>query len=257
MNIFKQFYRSLFSPKDIALFRFQGIGKTILYVFLLTFLSIIPSVFYFSSAIVNGTETLSQAVETELPSFKIENGELQSNINAPITISENGFPIIFDSTGTLTEDQLKDTKDGLALLQHDFVFVAGGKVTSYSYSMFGDVALTKMEIVDFLTSFKSMLAVIIALLFIIIYLFSSGIKFIEISILALFGIALKNILGRKLQYRQIWRISAYSITLPTVFFAIMAALQTVVPNAFLINWLVSFTMVMLAIREIPKPKTLK
>ncbi|MFL6562274.1 MAG: DUF1189 family protein, partial [Bacillus sp. (in: firmicutes)] len=87
-----------------------------------------------------------------------------------------------------------------------------------------------------------------------IYLFASAGSFIEVTVLALFGLALKNLLGRKLNYRQLWRIAAYSETLPTLFFTIMAAIKTTVPNSFMINWFVVIIVLYLAINEIPKPK---
>lgn len=62
MNIFKQLFKSLYSPKDIAFYRFQGIGKTILYVFFLTLLSVIPTVYYFSAAVINGLDAAQTAV---------------------------------------------------------------------------------------------------------------------------------------------------------------------------------------------------
>ncbi|WP_174881655.1 DUF1189 family protein, partial [Metabacillus niabensis] len=39
MNIFKQLFTSIYSPRTISTFRFQGIGKTILFVFILTLVS--------------------------------------------------------------------------------------------------------------------------------------------------------------------------------------------------------------------------
>ena len=74
------------------------------------------------------------------------------------------------------------------------------------------------------------------------------------TVLALIGLAIKNLTGRKLTYRQLWRMAAYSETLPTVFFTIMAALKTYVPNSFIINWFVIIIVLYLAINETPKPK---
>ena len=67
MNIFKQFYKSMYSPKDIAVFRFQGIGKTILYVFFLTLLSLIPAIYYLSSSPISGVDTIQSSLKNELP----------------------------------------------------------------------------------------------------------------------------------------------------------------------------------------------
>ncbi|WML30690.1 DUF1189 family protein [Neobacillus sp. OS1-32] len=63
MNIFKQLVKSIYSPKDIALFRLQGIGKTILYVFLLTFISILPSIVFLSSALTSGLSTAKSFIQ--------------------------------------------------------------------------------------------------------------------------------------------------------------------------------------------------
>jgi hypothetical protein len=49
-------------------------------------------------------------------------------------------------------------------------------------------------------------------------------------------------------------MAAYSETLPTLFFTIMSAIKTTVPNSFLINWFVVIIVLYLAINEIPKPK---
>jgi hypothetical protein len=85
-------------------------------------------------------------------------------------------------------------------------------------------------------------------------LFSSAVKFIEISILALLGLIMKNRTGRKLNYGHIWRMSAYSVTLPTIFFTIMSAIQTQVPSTFLIHWAVALIVLYLAIKETPQAK---
>ncbi|WP_146908421.1 DUF1189 family protein, partial [Bacillus paralicheniformis] len=54
--------------------------------------------------------------------------------------------------------------------------------------------------------------------------------------------------------KHLWVMSAYSITLATVFFAIMDALEAVVPSQFLLNWFVNFIILFLAIKETPSSK---
>jgi hypothetical protein len=89
---------------------------------------------------------------------------------------------------------------------------------------------------------------------ILLFLFACAANFIEISLLAWVGLALKNLTQKNLHYRQLWRMAAYSETLPTLFFAIMAALKTAVPYSGLINWFVVIMVLLLAINEIPRPK---
>ncbi|GLB58215.1 DUF1189 domain-containing protein [Cytobacillus sp. NCCP-133] len=250
MNIFLQFYKSLYSPKDIALFRLQGIGKTILYVFFLTLLSIIPTVFYSGSAIVNSLNAIDETIDTEMPDFKIEDGQLETDQKAPVTVNKHGFAVIIDSTGTVEPAALSNSDNTIALLKNDVYIIAAGQKQSYPYSMLTSGTLTKEDLVGYMASAESLVPAIIPLIATVIFIFSAGMRFIEISILALVGLLFKNALRKKLEYRHLWRMSAYSITLPAVFFAIMAALQSAVPNGAFINWFVSLIILLLAIKEV-------
>jgi hypothetical protein len=255
MNIFKQLIVSLYSPKDISTFRQQGIGKTILYVFFLSLLSVLPSFYYFGTSITDGFQTLEETVQNDLPPFTIENGELMADEQAPITIDRNDFTIIFDSTGTIDQKDVSQSNNTIFFLKNEAVYSTAGQAQSMPYSTLGDVTITKEDLLSFITSMDSILPIMITVIDIVIYLFSASIKFIEISILALFGLALKNLLGKNIHYRHLWLIAAYSVTLPTIFFMIMEGLKTIVPNGFFIHWFVSIMILMLAIKEIPSKKT--
>jgi hypothetical protein len=250
--MFKQLLKSFYSPRDIALFRFQGIGKTILFVFFLTLLSVIPSFVYLQIAITNGVSASLETIEEEFPNFTIENGQLHSNQKAPITINKDAFTILMDSTGAVQLIDLKDSDNLIGFLQNELVFIAGGQVQSYPYSMADELHLTKNDLVDLINTLGASLVIILPLFFLVIYLFTLGMKFIEVSILALIGFFLKNGPRRKLRYGQVWRMAAYSVTLPTIFFMIMDALKTTVPISFFIHWVVGIIVLFLAIKEIPQ-----
>jgi hypothetical protein len=242
MNIFKQFYKSIFSPRDIALFRFQGIGKTILYVFFLTFISILPSIIYFSTALTEGIDAAKSFIKNEAPDFSIKNGQLTAKTNVPVTINKDNFTIIIDPTGAVSEDDAANEGNAFALLKNEFAFVSAGRVETYPYSMMEGIHITNKDLLHFVDTIGGMKGIIIPVVALFIYIF----------VLALIGLALKG--NRKLNYRQLWRMAAYSETLPTLFFTIMTAIQTVVPNSFLINWFVVIIVLYLAIKEVPKPK---
>ncbi|AZU63345.1 DUF1189 domain-containing protein [Neobacillus mesonae] len=254
MNIFKQLVKSIYSPKDIALFRFQGIGKTILYVFLLTFISVLPSIFYLSSALSTGLDSAKAFIKDEAPDFTIKDGQLSADTKVPVIINNDGFTFFLDPTGTISPEHVADEGNAFGLLKDEFVLSAGGQSDSYAYSMMEGLNINKDELLKLIDSISGLKGIIIPVISIFIYLFTSASSFIEVSILALIGLALKNIAGRKLTYRHLWRMAAYSETLPTLFFTIMAALKTTVPNTFFINWFVAVIVLLLAIKEIPRPK---
>lgn len=254
MNIFKQFFKSLYSPKDIAIFRFQGIGKTILFVFFLTLISVLPSIYYLSTTLSTGLDTARTVIGDEFPSFSIKNGQLTTTTNVPIKINKDNFTIILDPTGAVSESDVEDDGNAFALLKDKFVLVTGGRTDTSPYSMLEGIDITKKSLLNFIDSIDGVKGIIIPVISLFLYLISSAANFIEISVLALIGLAIKNLSARKLNYRQLWRMAAYSETLPTIFFTIMAAIKTTVPNSFLINWFVAIIVLYLAINEIPRPK---
>jgi len=254
MNIFKQLIKSIYSPRDIALFRFQGIGKTILFVFLLTFISILPSIIYLSTAISTGINTARTIITDKAPDFSIKNGKLSAKTDVPVTIDRDDFTFIIDPTGAVSEEDVMDQGNTFAMLKDEFALAAGGRVDSYPYSMLEGLTITKSELLTFIDTIGDMKGIIIPVVSLFIYLFSSAASFIEVTVLALIGLVLKNLLGRNLHYRQLWRMAAYSETLPTLFFTIMTAIKTSVPNSFFINWFVVIIVLYLAVKEVPKPK---
>lgn len=257
MNIFKQLVLSLYSPKAIATWRTQGIGKTILFVFLLTLISILPTVFHLSTAITSGVEMAKETISEEIPNFTIVDGELQTDESKPVTIEKSDFTIIFDPTGEIQPNQLDSSLNSIAFLRNDFIITTAGTAEELSYSMVTDMKITKDDFVNFIDTMNSMLPVILSVIIIAIYLFSSALKFIGISVLALIGTLLNSNHSEKLKYRHLWRIAAYSVTLPTIFFMVMDIFQTAVPFGFVLNWFVSILVLILAIKEIPQSKELE
>lgn len=233
----------------------QGIGITILYVFLLTLLSIIPASYYSAIGIQDAVNSAKATVQTQLPDFNIKNDELRSGIKEPLTIKNGSFTIIFDSTGAVEKADMAGMDSTFGMLKNQAVIVAGGQSNSFSYQLINNGTLTKNDVISLINNADAFLPIFLGLVFIAIYILSSGMKFIEITLLALFGLLLKNLAGKNLQYRHLWRMAAYSVTLPTLFFTIMALLKSNVPYSFMINWFVSSMILLLAIKEIPSPKT--
>ena len=58
---------------------------------------------------------------------------------------------------------------------------------------------------------------------------------------------------RKLSYKQVWTLTAYSYTIPTIFFMIMDLFKIVVPGSTFIYIAVVLIVLYLTIKEVPKP----
>ena len=253
MNIFTRFYKSLYSPKEVVKYRFLGIGKTIFYVFLLMFISILPGIYHFSKMASTAIEEGRQVLSEDLPPFTISNGNLNTDQSQPIIIPKSNVTIAFDPTGDLSTKDVQEKGNSIGLLKHEFVIVANGQVQTFPYSAF-KMNVTNKDIDSFINSLKGVMWIAIPIIFLFYYLFVSALGFIKISIFAGIGALFAQTIGRKLSYRQGWRLSAHSITLTTIFFMVMDTLNTGVPGGMFIDWFVSLLFLYLTIREIPKPK---
>jgi hypothetical protein len=254
MNVFKQLFSSLYSPKLISTFRLQGIWKTILYVFILALLSTIPTAYHFSSGLTAGLIGIDQTLRNDLPFFSIEDHTLSAEADQPIEIKKDNFIIILDDTGTYGVDEVEAKRNAIGILKDRFVFVTNGQTQSYEYSLM-NMSFSKQDIIEFSDQVNQFLPIFVSILCFVMYLFSSIVKFIEITILAIFGLAFKNSLQKVLTFKQVWILSAYATTLSTFFFFVMDSLQVVVPGGFLVNWFVHLIILYLTLKEIPSTKT--
>ncbi len=254
MNIFKQFVMSLYSPKTIAMFRFQKIGKTIGYVFVMMLIAFIFIGINLAVSITNAVNEFDNALKEDIPNFQFQNGELKSDISEPIIRQDGNQTIIFDTTGTITRDDLDQYSDAIAVLDDRLIVVTAGSADSFDYGMMRDVNFQKSDIVNFLNSANTLLPLIISVIILISYIFMTALKFIGITILALIGLILKNIMKRKISYGQLWILSAYSVTLPTLFFSITDALRITIPGQFFLYWAVTIFFLSQVIKFVPLPK---
>ncbi|MDZ5712178.1 DUF1189 domain-containing protein [Jeotgalibacillus haloalkalitolerans] len=254
MNIFKQLYKSLYSPKDIARFRFQGIGKTILFVFLLGFLSIIPAIIQVSTI---GEGLFSDGEElllNDLPSFEVQNGELQTEEAATAEASSSGITFYVDGSDQMTSGDLTDEEAAVAFLSDRLAVATAGSVQEYQYDTFEGFDLSSAGIASLLNSLEGAKFIIYFFILAFIFILVAGILFIKATVFGWIGTKLAASAGRKLTYRHSFRMAAYSSALPAVFFLIADLVGSVIPLATLINWFVTGLILYLAIKEIPQPK---
>ncbi|UAL51050.1 MULTISPECIES: DUF1189 domain-containing protein [Metabacillus] len=251
MNIFKQFAKSLYSPKSISMFRFQGIGKTILYVFLLTLLATLPMAVYMSTGISGLLKGLDSTLQEDLPDFKIEEGTLIAETAEPLEFKKDDLFIVFDPTGAFTASEIENKQNGIGLLKNEFVYAVAGQAQSYDYSMLNTMTLTKEDLSQYSSQFENVLPIVLSVVIVMLFLFTAASKFIEITFLAIVSILFKNSLKRNVNFKQLWVMSAYAVTLATVFFFIMEFLQVSVPSGIFVNWFVNLIMLYLALKEIP------
>ncbi|MCF6137929.1 DUF1189 domain-containing protein [Pseudalkalibacillus berkeleyi] len=255
MNIFKQFTVSFYSPKDMAAFRFQKIGKTIGYVFIMMLFAFIflgTNMGLMISGFVNNFETV---INDELPAFEFKDKQITSDIDKPIIYEDKEQTFIFDTTGQVTRDDLDKYSDVVAIFQDETYIITNSSVEKLDYTMMGDMNFNKEDITNLLDGAKSLLPLIISVAIIAAYIFMTALKFIGITVLALIGLIVKNVMKRKnIPYRQLWIMSAYAVTLPTILFAILESLGIMFPGQLFIYWAVAVFILSRIVKHVPVPR---
>ncbi|MBM7701512.1 DUF1189 domain-containing protein [Metabacillus iocasae] len=259
MNAFHQLFYSLYSPKIVAMFRFQGIGKTISYLFLLTFLSLLPTMFFITQTVVNGYAQSKTILLTEIRDFSIQDDSLYSSMNEPLITSRNDTTFIFDSTGSITTTDTNTYRQAIGFLQDGLFITTNYSTQTYSYSLLQMNNLTKEEFFGIFDQAKQLLIILIPLALVLLYIVASGVKFIEVSLLAIVGLGLAKLLNRPLTYKHVWVMWAYSSTLMTLTFTLTDALHIMVPYSFFSHAVVTLLFLFFAMKRVPirKQPTIK
>jgi hypothetical protein len=254
MSFLKQLYKSLYAPREISRYRFQKIGRTIIYIFLLSFLSVIPTSIHLHNIITTEFGFIKEVVEAEVPDFTIENGQLQTSGNEPLIKEGDNVTFVFDPNETTIENSSLQHDDGIFFLKDKVISNIQGQKETFSYSSLDGIVITKQDIVDFIQTAENIYPIVLAVLVLILFLSGSFTTFIGVTLLGLAGMFLAREMNRKLNYKQIWTLSAYSVTIPTIFFMIMDFLNTAVPQSFIIFTAVSILVLYLTMKEVPASK---
>lgn len=254
MNIIQQFIKSLHSPETIAKFRFQKIGKTILYVFFLMLITTIPMAVIVGSSISNMYNDIDTYMTDSFPDFTIENGVLHSDdTDEPVVMEEEGTTLVFDPTGDYTPADTTQYDNAFALLEREAVFVTDGVPQTVGYQEFG-LDISKEQLMELVDTVGGLLPLLIALIVLVMYLFTTAMKFIGIFTLSVITLLLKRKVADQLNYKQGWVLSAYAVTLPTVMFAIIDTAGINIPFSFAIYWVIAIIMMNLVLKHVPAPQ---
>ncbi|PYZ94291.1 hypothetical protein CR194_01775 [Salipaludibacillus keqinensis] len=253
MNIIQQFIKSLYSPETIAKFRFQKIGKTILYVFFLMFIVSIPMAVLLGSSINNLYNDVEVHMDESFPDFSIENGVLQSDLEEPYISEDGDTTVIFDPTGEYTANDVAEFDNAFALLEREAAISTDGMPQTIGYQEFG-INIAKDELLDLVNSVGDLLPLIISIFILFMYLFTTAMKFLGIFMLSVITLLLKRKVADQVSYRQGWVLSAYAVTLPTVIFAVFDTIGLHIPFSLAIYWVIAIVIMNLVLRNIPSPK---
>ncbi|MBB6454288.1 ABC-type multidrug transport system fused ATPase/permease subunit [Salirhabdus euzebyi] len=249
VNLFKQFLYSLYDFKKVSAFRMQKMGRTIAYIFLFMLIVSIPFALSYSIQTSSALNKIQTTNFTDIPDFAIQEEKLQ----AEEQYVGDYFVVKPESDETIASVQ-ETLDEGIVLLEDKALLITKVLSFEFPYTAFGSDNMTKDEIIQFIDDINTNKYFIISIYLLIYYVFSTGVKFIEITLLALIGLFIKSRLKKNIQYRHVWILTAYAITLPSLIISFIDGIQLSIPYAGVAFWALGSFLLYKIISYIPTPK---
>ena len=249
MGFRHKFAYSFFDFAAYKEFLVQGLGKSILYIFLVTLifstLSNIKIIDKFSSEL-SRMETI---FIHNAPNFELKNGTFSIDSNEPIYYKYDGLQLIIDTSGKTSKSVLDAYSDGIYINSNELILRQKyTTLQTLKFSNIPELNLTKMDIQNDISKSKIIFPVII-LLFVPIIAFILNLisGFLIIGPLSL---TISAVMGVKFKYSEVCILSFYAMTLPLLLESLLNISGIAVPEFYIVFYGVSLIYCGLAINKI-------
>ncbi|UPM55663.1 DUF1189 domain-containing protein [Gottfriedia acidiceleris] len=252
MNIFKQFWFSLYSPKTILRFRLQKIGKTIFFLFLLAILYTLPGFFSLVKDVKLQVNNFSDLLKDNVQTISLSKGSITINDNTPFERNIGEYKYAFYPNETVIPTKLKNEQYAFVVLKNRIIMKNDKGEQDFPYPSLKSGVINKAKVTKFIENIKEALPVVLIALFFLFYLGYSIFIFIVATLLAFLTALFKS--TKHLPFRQRFAIVSYSLTLPTVIYLLLGLLKINILFQTLIFILITVAMFTLTIKNLPSKK---
>ena len=253
MGLISKFIISVFKPSEYQKFSGDSLGKALLYLFIITIV--------FSSLMmvkrVNNYNRLIEKIVHEFkmnsPDFKLAKGKLKVDAEMPYVIEDKKDKRLFivDTTGQSTKEILDGYNQGALITESEFIHKKSQYETrKYSFASLKDITITKEDVTKVLPYLK-WASVFIVIFGVLSFWFG---KLISALFLAVIGLVIKNLLGSKLRFSTLYKLSIYSLTTPILIKVILNLLNFRIPFFFIIYYGIAIFYLWQAVKVTPKER---
>lgn len=233
IGFFKRIYYSIAGFDNYRHLIFQKVGKSIVYLLLLSFLlsliGLIQPMIMFNKVI---NEVLVE-FDKSIPDFTLQNGKLEVKGEMPIITGDGASTIIIDTSGN-TDESILEKYDSAILITSDKMIqksFANSRITDFA--MLNGLKLDKNNIKNMLPIIKG----ISIFIFILLPPFIIAGRFISAFFVSIPGMIFNSVKNLNLRYSDIFSISAHSLTIPLI----LGLILDLVGVSFLLSTAVFYT----------------
>jgi hypothetical protein len=231
MSFFSSIYQSMVNPTSYAVFRRQSLGRALLYLLLVTalfcFFSNLLLILNFNNDYGKGMTWL----KANTPEFVFQNGELAVQGKMPIVSkADKDTLFVVDTTGQTTPDVLKECQEGALITKDKIIYKKSAFETrEYDLGAYRAFNFNKQQALDLLTAARPYFYVGFLLA---IVLFSLTGHLVAALFIALLGLLLYWAIKIKLSFGDLYKLSIYAMTGPTLLFVLLGFLRVQPPFLF-------------------------
>ncbi len=212
LNFFTKVYYSIKGFDSYRFFIRQKTGKAVVYLLLLSLIIGLVGIIQplmLSSKMIN---EMIEGIETAIPDFTFQNGKLDVEAEMPLIIGEGGSTIIIDTSGGTNESILDSYDNAILILQDRMIQKNYANQQATDFSLLQGISLDRSDVKNMLPLIKWFML----LLFIILPPFIIAGRFLSALFVSIIGIIINSVKNTNLPYRDIFAISAYSMTLSLI-----------------------------------------
>lgn len=226
IGFFSSIYYSIAGFAKYRYFLRNSTGRVILYLLILSLvigiITLIPQVNLFNNTI----DQLTANIDTRIPDFTFADGKLEVRADMPIIIDNEGMGMAIIIDTSPDAEKILDSYDTAMLITSDKIIQKNYvDKNAINLSSFQGLVLSRETVRQTLPIMKPIGAMIF---------FFSGIfficgKFISALIVSLIGLIINSVKNTRLSYRNIFKISVYSLTLPFLLSTLLGLLPVYIP----------------------------
>lgn len=249
MGFRHKFAYSFFDFSAYKEFLVQGLGKSIIYMFVVTLIfSTITSINTINTFISETSKIESRLVKN-IPNFELKNGILSIDSDKPIYNKFDGQQIIVDTSGKTSKSSLDSYSDGIYINAEELIIRQNYRtLQTFKFSDFTTFNLTNKTMQNILSSLKIIFPIVLLFLNpIISFLLNLISGFLVVGPLSL---SISYAMGVNLKYPKACTISFYAMTLPIVLESLLDISGMDLPEFFIIFYIISLIYSAFAINEI-------
>ena len=249
MGFGHKFAYSFFNFAAYKEFLVQGLGKSILYLFLVTLIfSTITNINVIAK--FNSEISIIQATFIHsAPNFELKNGLLSVDSDEPIYYKHDGEQLIVDTSGKTNKSLLDSYSDGIYINSDEITIRQNySTIQTLQFTDFSEFDLTNKTLQSSLSILKSIFPIILLILDPILSFLVNLIS--GFLILGPLSLNISSIMGVKLKYSKACILSFYAMTLPLLLESLLEISGIDLPVFFVIFYIVALIYCGLAIKKI-------